>query len=231
VEGIYGVRQDKRETLNSENSIFFDLDGTVCDPCEGIVRCLQYALKQLGHAIPPDAQLLRYIGPPLYDSFAALLNSNDAQLIKRAVESYRERFDSIGMFENSVYPGITDLLAGLHPGHYRRYVVTTKPTVFARKILSHFGLAADFLNIYGSELDGSRADKSDLIAHVLEREQIIPTETVMIGDREHDIQGAIANGVRPIGVLWGYGSREELIRAGATLLCETPQSLLAHLRK
>ncbi len=216
--------------MESRISIFFDLDGTLCDPREGIVRSLQYALQKTGHAIPPESELVRYIGPPLYKSFAVLLNSNDAERVKHAVELYRERFASKGMFENSVYPGITDVLAGLYAERYRLYVVTSKPTIFAQKILNHFRLAANFLCIYGSELDGRRADKSDLIAHVLEQEKLIPTNAVMIGDREHDIKGALANRVHPIGVLWGYGSRDELTKAGAAVLCETPACLATHFR-
>jgi phosphoglycolate phosphatase len=211
--------------LGSKISIFFDLDGTLCDPHDGIVRCLQYALEQLGHATPPGEELARYIGPPLHDSFATLLNSSDAQLVKRAVELYRERFASKGMFENTLYAGIPDALRKLKTQHFQLHVVTSKPTAFARQIIGHFGLERFFHNIYGSELDGTRADKGQLIAHVLEQEQIHPPEAVMVGDREHDIRGAIANAVRPIGVLWGYGSREELTQAGASLLCDTPDSL------
>jgi phosphoglycolate phosphatase len=211
--------------LASISTILFDLDGTLCDPREGIVRCLQHALRELGHTPPPDDQLPRYIGPPLCESFADLLNSSDAELVKQAVGLYRERFASKGMFENSVYPGINDLLERLHAEHCPLYVVTSKPTVFARRILSHFGLTAHFHEVYGSDLDGNRTDKSDLIAHVLEQEQIIPSEAVMIGDREHDIKGALANGVQPIGVLWGYGSRNELTEAGASVLCSTPECL------
>jgi phosphoglycolate phosphatase len=205
--------------------IFFDLDGTISDPREGIVRCLQYALEKLGRPIPPEEQLLRYIGPPLFDSFPAMLDSSDKSLVERAIELYRDRFASKGMVENSVYPGITDALAALHAERYRLYVVTTKPTVFARRILDYFGLAEFFLGVYGSELDGTRSHKSELIAHVIAQEHIRPADAVMIGDREHDIKGALANRVFPVGVLWGYGSREELINAGATALCETPTLL------
>lgn len=213
------------------NTIFFDLDGTISDPREGIVRCLQYALEKLGHAIPPEDQLLRYIGPPLHQSLVTLLNSTDAGLIKQEVESYRERFAAAGMFENSLYRGIPDVLEKLHDQHYQLHVVTSKLTVFARQIVSHFGLDGFFHAVHGSELDGTRADKTELIAHVLAQEQIHPTEAVMIGDREHDIKGAIANGVFPIGVLWGYGSRKELTNAGARILCGTPESLAAHFQK
>ena len=217
--------------MKFHTSILFDLDGTISDPREGIVRCFQYALAKLGHPMPREEQLLCYIGPPLYESFATLLNSNDEALVGRAVELYRERFVVKGMFENSVYPEITELLARLRANDHQLYIVTTKPTIFARKILEHFGLAAHFLNTYGSEFDGTRADKCDLIAHVLEKEDIDPSSAVMIGDREHDIKGALANGVFPIGVLWGYGSRRDLINAGATILCETPRSLVAHFQK
>lgn len=212
-------------------AIFFDLDGTLCEPREGIVRCFQYALRELGHTKPPpDDQLLGYIGPPLRDSFATLLNSSDTEFVKRAVELYRERFASKGIFENTLYTGITDVLVALQTDRYQLHVVTSKPTVFARQIIGHFGLERFFHDIYGSELDGTRAGKGELIAHALEQEQIHPPEAVMIGDRKHDIKGALANGVRPIGALRGYGSREELTQAGATVLCETPQSVLAHLR-
>jgi phosphoglycolate phosphatase len=132
------------------------------------------------------------------------------------------------MFENTVYGGIPHALRKLKTQRYQLHVVTSKPTVFARQIIAHFGLEGFFHNIYGSELDGIRADKRQLIAHVLEQEQIHPPEAVMVGDREHDIKGAIANGVRPVGVLWGYGSREELTQAGASLLCDTPESLAKH---
>jgi phosphoglycolate phosphatase len=208
--------------------IFFDLDGTISDPREGIVHCLQYALERLGHAAPPEQQLVRYIGPPLYESLGVLLNSTDAALVKRAVESYRERFVAKGLFENSLYPGIPDVLEKLRDQHYQLHIVTSKLTTFARQIVGHFGLEGFFHKIHGSELDGTRADKKDLIAHVLNEEQIHPTDAVMIGDREHDIRGALMNGVRPIGVLWGYGSRDELTQAGASVLCDTPESLAKH---
>jgi phosphoglycolate phosphatase len=214
--------------LNPEISIFFDLDGTICDPREGIVRGLRYALRELDQKQPPDDQLVRYIGPPLYDSFATLLNSSDTQLVKRAVELYREYFASKGIFENTLYVGIPAALQNLKTEHYQLHIVTSKPTVFARRIIERLGLERFFHNIYGSELNGTRADKRQLVAHVLEQEQIHPSLAVMVGDREHDVRGALANGVRPVGVLWGYGSRAELTQAGAFLLCDTPKSLTKH---
>lgn len=211
-------------------SIFFDLDGTLCDPREGIVRCIQYALVRSGRATLPEEQLVRFIGPPLHDCFASLLGSTDGISIQRAVDFYRERFIAKGIFENRVYPGITEMLSALENDGYRLFVVTSKPAVFAREILEQSGFMRFFRGVYGSELDGTRADKGELIAHVLERERIHPAGAIMIGDREHDIKSALANGVRPIGVLWGYGSGEELEKAGATALCETPQSIIVRLR-
>ena len=148
-------------------------------------------------------------------------------MIERAVALYRQRFASTGKFENTVYPGIEAALTTLQAWGFALYVITSKPTVFARRILEFFGLHRFFRETYGSELDGTRADKADLIAHVLAQESIAPNDAVMVGDREHDIKGALANGVVPVGVLWGYGSRQELERAGAFLLCAKTQELAA----
>jgi phosphoglycolate phosphatase len=189
--------------------ILFDLDGTLTDPRVGIVRCLKYALQALGCPSPSYDQLARYIGPPLHESLAVLLNSRNAELIGQAV-----------------YPGIELVLVELQKHHAPLYVVTAKPTVFAQQILAQFGLSRFFSNIYGSELDGTRSRKEDLIAHVLAEERIPASWAVMVGDREHDIKGALTNGVMPVGTLWGYGSRAELIEAGASLLCERPEALV-----
>jgi phosphoglycolate phosphatase len=179
--------------VKAQTSIFFDLDGTLSDPRDGICRSLQSALEELRHACPPDEQLARYIGPPLHESFAQLLESNDAALIGRALELYWARFASQGIFENTVYTGIPELMEALQE-HCELYVVTTKPTLFARRIVDHFALEKYFRNVHGSELDGTRADKTELIMPVIGQEQINP------GD-------ALANGVYPIGVLWGYDER------------------------
>ena len=182
-------------------------------------------MDALGQASPPEDELARYIGPPLQESFAALLNPGDIKLIGQAVELYRQRFVAHGMFENAVYAGIESALAALEP-HIRLYVVTSKPTVFALQILEHFGLQRFFRRTYGSELDGTRSDKKKLIAHVLAEENIPAAEAVMVGDREHDVKGALKNSVLPIGVLWGYGSHEELTQAGASLVCDSPMTLV-----
>jgi phosphoglycolate phosphatase len=206
-------------------SLFFDLDGTLCDPREGIIRCLKYALAELAYPSPPENQLERYIGPPLFEIFATLLNSCDAELAGRAVEVYRQRFAAKGMFENKLYNGIEDALTRLQEEDFCLYVVTSKPTVFAHRVLRHLRLQRFFQNVFGSELDGARSTKEELIAYALAEEEIPATDAVMIGDRGHDVKGALVNGVTAVGVLWGYGSREELTQAGASLLCDRPQVL------
>jgi phosphoglycolate phosphatase len=209
--------------------IFFDLDGTLTDSREGITRCLRHALQNLGYPSPEDPELERYIGPPLHQNFAVLLQSTDSELIARAVSLYRERFATVGLFENVVYPGIEAALTVLQEQQRRLYVVTSKPTVFAKQILDHFGLSGFFRSIHGSELDGTRADKTALIAHVLARENIPAHGAIMVGDREHDVKGALRNAVEAVGALWGYGSRQELLQAGASVLCESPLHLPAEL--
>src|SRR5215510_7360180 len=206
-------------------NVLFDLDGTLTDPREGIVACLKHALLRLGHKCPSDSELSRFIGPPLHKIFETLLGSTDPKDIDSAVTLYRQRFSSTGMFENIVYPGIHSALTTLRRGGAALFVATSKPHVFAKRIVEHFGLMDYFRAVYGSELDGTRSNKSDLIAYVLKSESLSPHMTVMVGDRAHDIAGARAHGVFPIGVLWGYGSYDELIAAGATALCTHPEML------
>jgi phosphoglycolate phosphatase len=205
--------------------VLFDLDGTLTDPREGIVACLSYALRGLGRTPPPDSELVRFIGPPLHESLAALLGPGGQSEVGTALALYRQRFASQGMFENVVYPGIEPALAELQARGTTLYVATSKPRTFAEQIVEHFGLRHFFRALYGSELDGTRANKGELIAYLLERESLAPESTYLIGDRAHDVRGARATGVIPIGALWGYGSRDELVEAGATALCETPAVL------
>lgn len=205
--------------------VLLDLDGTLTDPAPGILGCIRYALEGLGRDAPPDAALLRYIGPPLQEGLAELLATEDVELVSRAIGLYRERYSSLGMFECSVYPGIQEALVELHGQGAKLYLATSKPHVFAEAILRHFGLRDFFRAAYGSELDGTRANKAELIAHLLAEESIPPAEARMVGDRSHDMIGAIANRVAPIGVLWGFGSRAELLRSGAVALCERPERL------
>lgn len=206
-------------------NIVFDLDGTLTDPRQGILACFKYALHVLHVDIPTDRDLEGFIGPPLHESFSKLFGPSNSARIGQAVSLYRERFAVKGVFENNVYPGINEALAQLRDGGARLSVATVKPRVFAERIVEHFGLARFFDAVYGGELDGTNADKRDLLAYLLKAQSLSPTDTVLIGDRAHDVLAAKANDVFPIGVLWGYGSREELTSAGVGLLCEEPRLL------
>lgn len=207
------------------NAICFDLDGTLTDPKEGIVGSVRYALEKMGHVVSDnDDDLTWCIGPPLLQSFEKLVGSTpEAQ---RALALYRERFGEIGLYENEVYGGIHTVLQTLANEGRRLFVATSKPTVYAERILHHFELSEYFETTFGSELDGTRADKTDLLAWVVEQANLEPSTTVMIGDRRHDIVGAKNNAINTIGVLYGYGGRAELEAAGADHLCEAPEHLL-----
>ena len=202
--------------------LLFDLDGTLTDPGAGITRCVQHALSALDRPVP--SSLTWCVGPPLRDSFAELLGAADPEILDRAIELYRERFVSVGMFENTVYPGVASCLGELRKGGHRLRVVTSKPHVYARRILDHFGLSEAFISVHGSELSGEFAEKADLIRHVLSTEKF-EDRPWMVGDRRHDIEAAHANGLPSVGVLWGYGSRAELEAAGAEMLARSMEEL------
>ncbi|HEY8566126.1 MAG TPA: HAD hydrolase-like protein [Beijerinckiaceae bacterium] len=198
----------------------FDLDGTLTDPKPGITRSIQYALERLGEPVPEADALTWMIGPPLEPSFAQIVGPGRAA---EAVRLYRERYAVTGLYENEVIPGIPDCLERLR-GTHRLFVATSKPHVYGRRIVEHFGLMRFFEAFHGSELDGTNADKRDLLRHLVAVEGLDPTRTVMIGDREHDVFGAAAVGSPAIGVLWGYGSEAELEAAGAAaIVTEVPE--------
>jgi phosphoglycolate phosphatase len=203
----------------------FDLDGTLTNPKAGITRSIQYALERLGRPILEADELTWMIGPPLIAGFTKLLGGPAE--VPDAVRFYRERYSDIGLFENEVYEDIPSLLLELQEKDVRLFVATSKLHVFARRILDHFDLSRFFVEIYGSELDNRNADKRDLIRHILDQERLDPTRAVMIGDREHDVIGARANDIATIGVTWGYGSRRELLDAGAACLVDEPRELEA----
>ncbi|MCP4342547.1 MAG: HAD family hydrolase, partial [Desulfobulbaceae bacterium] len=206
--------------------ILFDLDGTLTDPYQGITRCISHALVTLGRPSPPRMDLRWCIGPPLKKSFVKLLSSDDDKLTEEALSIYRERFGSVGLFENEVYDDIPETLKALQEQDHILYVATSKPRVYAERIIDHFDLDQYFSGIYGSELDGTRSDKSSLISHILQSESIASTEAAMIGDREYDMIGAKANGVRGFGVLWGFGTKDELETSGAYTCVKKPQELI-----
>jgi len=183
----------------------------------------------MGQAPPPPAELERFIGPPLRDGFRELLGEPTQARVARAVELYRQRFATVGMFENRVYDGIPECLESLARTGRRLYVATSKPTVFAARILEHFGLARYFHGVLGCELDGRRSAKREVIADLLAGERIPVSAAVMVGDRRHDIEGARANLLVAVGVSWGFGGRGELETAAADAVVDTPGELAARL--
>jgi phosphoglycolate phosphatase len=208
------------------DAIFFDLDGTLTDPKPGITRSIQYALQKLDLPVPPQDELTWCIGPPLRSSFVKMLGEARADL---AVSLYRERFGDVGLYENKVYPDIEHILAALKQSHGRLFVATSKAHVFADRIIDHFRFRDYFERVFGAELDGTRADKGELLAYALENTGVDPRRALMIGDRSHDIIGAKKNGMNSVGVLYGYGSERELIEAGASHICATPRSVHDHI--
>ena len=207
------------------DAIFFDLDGTLTNPKPGITRSIQYALQRLDHpTMPTEDELTWCIGPPLRASFVRLLGAETSADL--AVTYYRERFSDVGLYENGVYDGIGDVLTSLCASGHRLFVATSKPHVYAERIIDHFGLRDHFERVFGSELDGTRVDKSHLLEYALKQASVDPSKTLMIGDRSHDMVGAKNNGMTGIGVLYGYGSRDELLEAGAHHVCATPGAIL-----
>ena len=200
--------------------LLFDLDGTLTNPEAGIIACIRHALNELQVPVPAPAKLLQWIGPPLRDSFLTVCET-PAQA-NRAVQLYRDRFAMVGLYENQVYDGIPSMLLTLQQQGHTLWVCTSKPQIFAQKIVQHFQLAPYFAGVYGSELNGDRAHKAALIAHVLNHASVRPETAVMTGDRHYDIEGARQNAVRAIGVTWGFGTPTELKTAGADALCLSP---------
>ena len=208
--------------------LLFDLDGTLTNPLDGITACIRHAFKELKVPIPETAELTQWIGPPLHDSFLAVLGCPDRAT--QAVQLYRERFATVGLYENQVYEGIPEMLAALKRAGHTLWISTSKPQIFAQTIIQHFHLETLFARVYGSELNGDRAHKTELIAHILQSEGIAPKQALMVGDRHYDIVGAHKNSVTAIGVTWGFGSEQELLSAGADVLCTQPTDLLTYLQ-
>src|SRR5580698_4449820 len=206
--------------------IFFDLDGTLTNPKPGITRSIQYALRKLDHEAPSEDDLTWCIGPPLHASFKKLLGTD--ALADTAILLYRERFADIGLFENEVYPGIEGTLSVLAGQDRRLFVATSKPGVYAERIIDHFKLRDYFERVFGSELDGTRTDKTELLGYALQTMGVDPSRAMMIGDRSYDMIGARNNGMTAVGVLYGYGTEQELLAGGAHHVCAAPRGLLDH---
>lgn len=201
--------------------VYFDLDGTLTDPYEGITKCILYALDELDFPHPEDDYLYSCIGPPLWDTFPEMVGE---ELTKRAIDLYRERFIEVGWQENKPYDGIIDALDAVASAGHTMFVATAKPHMHAARIIEHFGMGEFIHNVYGSELDGRRGTKTELLAFALDLNPGA-TRHIMVGDRKHDLVGAVANNMTPIGVAYGYGSIEELNVAGATAIANSPSDL------
>ena len=206
--------------------VYFDLDGTLTDPYEGITKCILYALDELGFPHPDDDYLYSCIGPPLWDTFPEMVGE---ELTRKAVDLYRERFVDIGWRENKPYDGVLDMLDAVASAGHTLLVATAKPHMHAARIIEHFGMGEFIHNVYGSELDGTRATKSDLLKFAIQKNPG-GRRHFMVGDRRHDLVGAVANDMVPIGVAYGYGSVEELEKAGATEIAMSPAALPGLLR-
>jgi phosphoglycolate phosphatase len=207
------------------HTVLFDLDGTLTDPKPGITGCIQYALSELGYKPPDVNELLWCIGPPLKSSFSQLLQTSNDTLLEEAISLYRSRFSTIGLFENSLYPQIPETLKTIRAAGYQTFVATSKPQIYAERIIKYFDLAPLFDGVYGSELDGNRSMKGDLISYIMEKESLLASTVVMVGDRLHDIIGAKKNNIASIGVTYGYGSREELETHKADLIADCPKEI------
>ncbi len=206
--------------------ILFDLDGTLTDPGEGITNSVAYALKKYGIEVRDKRELYKFVGPPLIDSFERFYGFSKEKA-KEAVEFYREYYRVKGIFENGVYDGIEEMLKVLKNKGKRLVLATSKPEIFARQIMEHYGLAKYFYYMAGANMDETRTLKADVIKYAFEMGDVKDiSRAVMVGDREHDVIGAKANGIDSIGVLFGYGNLEELQNAGATYIAETVEDIL-----
>ena len=206
--------------------ILFDLDGTLTDPGEGITNSVAYALKKYGIEVADKKSLYSFIGPPLKDSFMKYYGFSEEKSME-AIMFYREYFRETGIFENKVYDGVTELLRKIKASGRKTVLATSKPEEFALRILEHFDLMKYFDVVAGASMDEKRNKKGDVITYALEKGGFGKSGTVMIGDREHDIFGAKENGLDSIGVLYGYGDREELEKAGADYICEAVEDIFA----
>jgi phosphoglycolate phosphatase len=210
--------------------LFFDLDGTLIDSQQGVVRSIEYALTELGVPVPPAHELTQCIGPPLPVSLVSLMGTPDEERIELAMAAYRRRYGSVGIFENTVYPGIDRALAELAADGFVLSVVTAKPLFYARQILAHLDLANWFRAVYGPDLDERGYSKGSLIREACVAQDILGSEATMIGDRAQDILAGRENGLRTVGVLWGYGAREELETARPDGLVDSADGLLECVR-
>ncbi len=218
------------DRIPAEHTVIFDLDGTLIDPFEGITQSIRYALHEMGRPAPLASELTWCIGPPLFDSFTTLLGGTSVASrgdIEEAIRLYRVRFSHVGIYECQLYSGIPETLEELANQGFSLLVATSKPHVYALPIVEHLEVGQWFQHVYGAEMDGTRRDKGALLEHVLAKERIIGDQTIMIGDRRYDVDGAREVGIRSIGVSFGYAAPGELEAADPDILVATPREIPA----
>jgi phosphoglycolate phosphatase len=206
-------------------SVLLDLDGTLIDSQPGILASCLAALRALGHEPDETLDIRRMIGPPLEDIMQVLLQPYGDDRLGEAVAAYRQHYGESGFRGSEPYPGIGSSLKDMQRAGLRIYLATSKRETFASRILHHLGFAIYFDGIHGSVPGGALDQKPELLAHILSQHSVLPSHSLMVGDRRHDISGAHAVGMRGLGVLWGYGSRDELETAGADQLVESTADL------
>ncbi|SNU09622.1 phosphoglycolate phosphatase [Lachnospiraceae bacterium] len=207
------------------NHIFFDLDGTLTQSEFGIINSIIYALNKMGIEVDDPEYIKNFIGPPLTKAFKEFYNMND-QDADQATAYYREYYNAGELYNAPLYDGIEDTLKALKEKNKKLYVVTSKPTVFASRIVEHFDIMKYFEAVIGPEVSDKSYTKEEIVARAIEKTSGAPDECIMIGDRFYDIDGANANDIASIGVLYGYGERDELEKAGATYIADTPRDIL-----
>lgn len=205
-------------------TVFLDLDGTLLDPKPGITAAIRHALREMSMDDIPSAEELTWcIGPPLWNSFEVLLGPGAD--IDAAVASYREFYTDEAMYDAEVYDGVGEMFEAFHDMDMPMYVATSKPATYAQQIIEHFGIHAHVTGLFGSELDGTNSDKTDLLRHALAETETDPAQAVMLGDRRFDIFGARNNNILAVGALWGYGDPDELHMAEADALAGSPEEV------
>jgi phosphoglycolate phosphatase len=225
------AQKNRRGVPSVSVNVLFDLDGTLTDPSEGITRCIKHALIALKQEVPSDSFLASFIGPPLPAVFGTLLNTTDKHLVERAIAAYRDRFESIGIFENRLQPGIAEGLRKLRANGYRLAVVTAKPTVYASRILTHFNIDTFFDGAWGPNLGSRNYNKAMLLRKALKSLPASRDRAVMVGDRADDILAAKINGIRSIAVTWGFGTRLELAASRPHKVVRSVRALLDEVQR
>jgi phosphoglycolate phosphatase len=203
-------------------TLFFDLDGTISNNFVGIQRCLNHALGRMGYPLLATEDVAPFVGPPFRESLPKRFEGID---VEAALRLYRERYDVHGWLENEVYDGVREALRGLHLQGFTIALCTSKPRVFAEKIVAHFDLQRYFDGIYGPEFDGRFDKKHELLAHLVKKYDVSPERAIMIGDRDKDVEAAKFVGTHSLGVLWGFGNKEELQSAGVSRMIDHPSQL------